>query len=243
MPKLVVFTAHPDDNILVAGTMLKLKARGWKIAELLLCRGALGGYYGDLKGKTLTEVREKEIQEFARRIGYERVEFIYPPPHEIVEHEEVVRHMVRFLREERPDILILPFKDDYHREHRLVFQAGLEAVEMAVMRAYYDLGKEPAPPPIILQTDGINLLPRPHLIVDISPYLEKKIETARESYPSQLTERFLSFLEGLSKIRGTAIGVRAGEAFNITTLPSRPTFISKKQFEAFQVLLEREKEG
>jgi len=107
---------------------------------------------------------------------------------------------------------------------------------MANRQAYLFLGK-PISLPVILEMDGLNLIPFPDLIVDISDVFAQKIEIIKKSYPSQLGESLINFLEGLNIVRGARIHTKAGEGFSLVKLSSRPLILDNRQLEVLRDLL------
>ncbi len=51
--KVILFTAHPDDHLLCAGTLMKLKDKGFQIVEVMATGGEKSVWYGKEKKNVL----------------------------------------------------------------------------------------------------------------------------------------------------------------------------------------------
>ena len=118
----------------------------------------------------------------------------------------------------RPDTLLLPFPGDIHRDHQLVFEAGLVAARPTGpifprrVLAYETLSETNWNAPFL--TPGFT----PNLHVDIAATLQAKLD-AMACFASQVrpfpSERSLEALEALARLRGATVHAHAGEAFVI----------------------------
>jgi LmbE family N-acetylglucosaminyl deacetylase len=120
------------------------------------------------------------------------------------------------LEEVQPDILFIPFHGDLHRDHRLVSESALVAARpnsSNLPRAIYAYET--------LSETNWNAAHQagafvPNTYLDISPFLDRKIE-AMGKYEMQLKpfphERSLEALQALARSRGAAVRFKAAEAF------------------------------
>ncbi len=233
---IMLFTAHPDDNILVTGTLLKLKKKGWSIHEVVLTTGSEGINNITNSNNDLDKIRNNEILAFSQSIGYSDVNCIGLNDGFIDKEGDIIKNFVTHLRRVQPSLVILPFRDDYHADHRKVFFWGREAIELANRSAYLGLGKT-IELPIILEIEGLNLISHPDLVVDISDEFKEKMDIIKDCYPTQIDEYLFNFIKNMNCMRGNRIKTSAGEAYTLVKIFSRPLFNNKKQLSVIDDLL------
>ncbi len=233
---IVLFTAHPDDNILVTGTLLKLKKKGWNIHEVVLTTGASGINNITNSNDNLDKIRHNEILTFSQKVGYSDVNCIGLNDGFIDKEGDIIKNFVIHLRRVQPSLVILPFRSDYHTDHRRVFFWGREAIELANRNAYLDLGKT-IDLPVILETEGLNLISHPDIVVDISSEFEDKMKIIQDCYPTQIDEHLFNFIKNMNSMRGNRIKTSAGEAYSLVKISSRSLFNNKNQLLVMDDLL------
>src|ERR1700738_3227681 len=126
---LAVF-AHPDDaELTMAGTLLKLKALGYRTGVLDMTRGEMGT-------RGTPEIRAKEALEAARVLGLDARLNLEQPDAPIKLDEETRRAMVRVLRTRAPKVLFTSHWDDPHPDHAATSRIVREAARLATIRRY-----------------------------------------------------------------------------------------------------------
>jgi bacillithiol biosynthesis deacetylase BshB1 len=217
---LAVF-AHPDDmELAVGGTMLKMRSLGYRTGALDVTRGEMGT-------RGTVEGRAKEAEDAARILKLDiRENLGLADGHVFVTDVERVA-LVRAFRRLRPKVVLTHQFDDSHADHDHIAHLVRECSRLAAMRNYDpETGSERIPPPMIAH----NVFSRrvvPSFIVDISEFLEAKMEAIRahgsQFFDPNSTEPetlltgkdFLDQLENRSRHFGTMIGVAAGEPFYV----------------------------
>jgi bacillithiol biosynthesis deacetylase BshB1 len=217
---LAIF-AHPDDlELTVGGTMLRLKQLGYATGALDLTRGEMGT-------RGTVEGRAAEAEAAAKILRLDiRENLGLADGHVFVTDDERVQ-LVRALRRLKPRLILTHQLDDPHPDHDHIARLTREAARLASMRNYDpDSGDEKITVPIVAH----NIFSRrvePSFIVDISDFLEQKMDAIR-AHSSQfydpastapetrLTGKgFLAELENRSRYFGSLIGVEAGEPFYV----------------------------
>jgi LmbE family N-acetylglucosaminyl deacetylase len=150
MATLVTFHAHPDDEcITCGGVMRKAFEEGHRVVLVVATRGEHGeipdGFLTD--GETLGERRVAETYAAAGILGAQRVEFLgyvdsgmmgtsandQPGSFWTAPVEEAAARLAEILREENADVLTV--YDDFggygHPDHIQVHRVGLRAAELA----------------------------------------------------------------------------------------------------------------
>jgi len=113
----------------------------------------------------------------------------------------------------RPSVVITHLPFDYHREHRIAYEVVREAVEWAAHTTTYD---DPWLVERLLLMEVNTLIPSPHVAVDISGVMERKVD-AMDCYASQLSKfpwgYYREFNTKKAELRGVQAGCRYAEAF------------------------------
>jgi LmbE family N-acetylglucosaminyl deacetylase len=150
MATMVTFHAHPDDEcIACGGVMRKAYEQGHRVVLVVATRGELGevpdGFLGE--GEELWQRRVKETEDAAGVLGAARVEFLgytdsgmmgeptndAPGTFWTADVEEAAGRLAAILREEDADVLTV--YDDHggygHPDHIQVHRVGMRAAELA----------------------------------------------------------------------------------------------------------------
>ena len=217
---LAVF-AHPDDlELTVGGTMLKMKALGYRTGALDVTRGEMGTR-GTVEGRAV------EAEEAARILKLDVRENLGLADGHVFADDASRTAMVRLLRRLKPRVILTHQLDDPHPDHDHIAHLARESARLASMRNYDpDTGEEKIPVPIVAH----NIFSRnvlPSFVVDVSPFLQEKMAAIRahrsQFHDPQSTEPetrltaagFLDELENRSKYFGSLIGAAAGEPYFI----------------------------
>ncbi len=217
---LAIFS-HPDDaELTMAGTLLKLKALGYRTGVLDMTRGEMGT-------RGTPNIRAKESLDAARVMGLDARLNLEQPDGHITSNEETRQALVRVLRKHRPKVLFTSHWDDPHPDHAATCRIVRESARLATIRRF----DEPA------QLDAIKMpaiahavysrLVLPSFIVDVSDFAEKKMEAIRahasQFYSEASKERttriaekgFLRQIDDRMRYYGSLISVAAGEPFYV----------------------------
>ena len=125
----------------------------------------------------------------------------------------------RVVDEVRPEIIYTSPRNDINQDHRIVHNCTLVAARplpgSSVKRiASYEIG----PTSRYGIPSGAGGVFTPNLFIDITPFLEKKLE-AMACYETELHEmphpRSLDSLRLLAQERGLSVGLKAAECFNL----------------------------
>lgn len=211
---LLVIAAHPDDEVLgCGGTIARHAARGDRVDVLVVTRGA-----PELYSKDQVRQLRKELEAAHAVLGISAVHFLdFPAPRlDLIPSHEIADAVGAHIESIRPDAVYIPHRGDLHSDHRCVSAAALVAARPvnshAVRRLLsYEVLSETEWAAPVAQDAFL-----PSVFVDISEHLEKK-KQAMAAYKSQLKEfphpRSLRAVECLARLRGSAAGVPAAEAF------------------------------
>ncbi|HEY3176034.1 MAG TPA: PIG-L deacetylase family protein [Candidatus Polarisedimenticolia bacterium] len=215
--KILVISAHPDDEVLgPGGTILKHAAAGDEVSILLACCGT-NLRYGREEADRLKATSEK----VAEMLGARRVLFGDLPDQglDTLALTDVARRIEQTIAAVDPEMIYTHYWGDINRDHRVL----CEAVAVAA-RPYSARGVKTL---LCFETASSTEwgypagLPsfHPQRYVDISAHLQRKLD-AFSLYTSETRPwphpRSREALEARARAWGSVIGAEAAEAFVIS---------------------------
>lgn len=219
---ILCITAHPDDvEISMAGTVLHHIAQG-------RCVGLVDMTAGELGTRGTPEIREQEADASAKVLG---VAFRYQlglADGFFRADRESLLTVVRAVRAHRPRVVLTNAVQDRHPDHgraaalvaEACFLSGLRRINTELEGAEQEAWR----PVHVLHAIQDRYI-APDLVVDITPFWEKKMEALRcfrsQFHDPASTEPvspiaradFLPYLEGRSREMGRLIGTTFGEGY------------------------------
>lgn len=212
MSRALVICGHPDDEVIgLGGTIKKLTKQGVEIIVAIFANGNEG--YGEISLKEkIVKIRKEERKKVQRILGISQYEAFDYTDFGIPTNEETYKLCIKLIRRYKPDCIFTHYWLDY-MAHRAVATVATEAWWQSGWKCSLDLGN-PWKAKSLYHFEILELLTKPSHIVDITDTFEYKIK-AMKAYASQVevVPGILEQLEGLAKLRGSAIGVKYGEAF------------------------------
>ena len=224
---ILAIGAHPDDVELgCGGTLAKLLAEEKKIAIVDLTQGELGS-----RGTNLT--RAAEAAEASKILGISSRENLKMRDGFLLNTEEFQMQIVQMIRKYQPEIVFANSIDDRHPDHakaaKLVsdacFLSGLVKIETELDGIVQEIWR---PKQIFHYIQWKHITP--DFVVDISEYMEKKIEACL-AYKTQFydpnstepmtpiaTKDFLESLTYRAQDLGRLSGVAYAEGFTTEKL-------------------------
>jgi bacillithiol biosynthesis deacetylase BshB1 len=173
---ILAIAAHRDDvEQTCGGTLIKMKALGWRTAILDLTQGEAG-----TRGSAAD--RAAEAADAALILGVNWRQALDIPDGRVENIYENRVTVVRALREVRPRVVILPYWTGRHPDHYTTSTLGYEACFLSGL-SKLDTGSAPHRPFKILYA-SLYADVRPSFVVDISLYIEQR-HRALMAYKSQ----------------------------------------------------------
>jgi len=220
---ILVLSVHPDDAELgCAGTILKHIAAGKKVGIADVTRGELG-----TRGSA--EIRGKEAADSARILELAVRENLGLPDGFFQNTPEYQLKVIEVIRKFQPEIIITNAYHDRHPDHgranelveEAAFLSGLRKIETHFNGELQQAWR----PGLVLHFIQDNYI-RPDIIIDITEYWDKKIESIL-AYGSQFfnpdwkgepqtyisSPTFIKVIEARALEFGKSIGVKYGEGF------------------------------
>ena len=216
--RVIVVSPHPDDETLGAGgTILRLMAEGHELFWVNVTSMRDLDRYTEAE-KLNRQMQLKSIEKFYNYSEKGKVFHLNFPAAKLenVETDIAVERMSSIFKEVHPEMLILPDFNDAHSDHKRVFDWCFACSK--VFRFPYI--KTILTMEILSETDfGRPEMPfYPNYFVDISNYIEKKIE-ALKIYDTEMGRhpfpRSEENIKALAVLRGAMAGVPYAEAFRL----------------------------
>ncbi len=217
---LAVFS-HPDDaELSVSGTLLRLKALGYRTGVLDMTRGEMGT-------RGTPEMRAEEAVAGARLMNLDLRLNLGQPDGHLWLTEEARTAVVRVLRSHKPKVLLTTHWDDPHPDHAVTCRIVRDAARLATMARYDEEGKQPPVPMPAVMHSMFSRHTLPSFIVDVSDFVEEKMAAIRahvsqfyqpgsEEPATRISDpAFLTQIEDRMRYFGSLIGVAAGEPFYV----------------------------
>ncbi|HEY0868262.1 MAG TPA: PIG-L deacetylase family protein [Fimbriimonas sp.] len=208
--KVMVITAHPDDEAFYnGGTLAKLRESGVRLAFVLITDGDKA-YYGPFTDQAENRrVRRAEVRELGEALSTDDIVFLGYPDGRLRDTEEVRQKVAREIERFQPDY-IMAFEDQYpwrfsHSDHRRAGESAVAAAKMAGFGGWL----------LLFQTNA------PNFRVDVTPYWDEKREFLaihRSQFNGDKYERIEGMVRGRAVREGSAMGVELAEGFRAVRL-------------------------
>lgn len=220
MNKVMIFAAHPDDELLgVGGTVRRLVNEGCEVRAVILGEGLTSR--NDTREQTsaaeLAQLKSNALAA-ASKVGYSEVNFCDYPDNRFddVNLLDIIKRISGFLDEFEPDTVFSHHFGDLNVDHRLTFQAVITACRPVgnykQKRIYTFETPSSTEWNFAYGDNSFN----PNFFVDTTDTLEAKIDgmacysTENAKYPHP---RSAEALRAMAAYRGSTIGVGSAEAF------------------------------
>ncbi len=217
MKKVLVISAHPDDETLgCGGTLFKHKAKGDELSWIIVT----SVFENQGFSKQRVDSRQKEIELVKEKVGFSDVYQLGYPTMSLNASSinEMIPKIASIFNELKPEIIYVMNRSDAHSDHRITFDA-IMACTKSFRHSYI---KKVLMYECISETEFAPALPekvfQPNYFVDITQYFQEKI-SVMQIYESEIDlhpfPRSLRNIEALAVYRGASVGVEYAEAFQL----------------------------
>ena len=215
--KILVISVHPDDETLgCGGTLLRHKAEGDSVFWLILTNINAENVWGIDRINS----RQNEIYTVSNIYGFDQtIKLDYDTTKlDQISLGELTGKISKIIKEVKPEVIYLHNRSDVHSDHRVSFDAIISATKsfnnpFIKKILMYETISETDFAPALQENAFI-----PNYFVDITSFLEKKIEIMK-IFSSELKEhpfpRSERNIEALAVNRGAQAGVEYAESFMI----------------------------
>ena len=214
--RILVITPHPDDEMLgCGGTLLKHIHDGDEVSWLICTKTTEDmGWTEDFRKQ-----RDKDIEKVSNLMCFSNTYKLNFPAAKLdqLSASEIIPKMSEVFKEFQPNIVYTTHRGDVHTDHKITFDCvnacskWFRCQSVEKIYAY----ETPSETEFNYKSDQIF---HPNTFVDISEYLDKKLEiiqiykTEIHSFPFP---RSVETIEALARWRGSNSGFLAAEAFQL----------------------------
>jgi len=213
---IMVFSPHPDDETLGAGGyLLKKKDEGNSIGWFNFTNVDIKyGFDEDRVDKRNTEIKNvKEKYGFDYFFNFN----LQPSKLDTYGYHFLIVEVSKQIKFFRPDVVLIPFRYDSHSDHKVVYDTVLSCTKTF----RYPFIKMVLAMEIISETNYSTYSFNPNYYVDISNYIEKKLEIMN-IYKSEMENspfpRSDEKIRSLASYRGSSINTFYAEAFEVAKI-------------------------
>lgn len=219
MKKVLVISAHPDDEVLGAGgTIVKLSADGVECHLLIVTDGSSSQYRESNKLAEIIAAKKLETQNCANILGFKSIHYGGLPDMKLdaVPHIEINRVIEKVIDEIHPDTVFTHFWGDVNMDHQNVFKSTLVTVRPVMGQVVKELYCYRVPSSTEWAPNKEDTMFMPNYFVDIEKYAEQKYK-AFAYYSTELRDyphpRSVQYLQETDKAAGLRVGLFAAEEF------------------------------
>jgi len=124
--RILVFGAHPDDELRMAGTMAKLAAEGVQVYVAIMTNGNEGYPRPEMRD-TIVELRRQEAADADRVLGITRRHSLDRDDMALTADKAALQECIRIVREVRPQAVFTHGPHDRHRDHLATHTVSVQA--------------------------------------------------------------------------------------------------------------------
>ena len=219
MKNILVFAAHPDDELLgVGGTIRKLSNQGISCRAIILGEGitSRANKRSEADSRDLAMLKE-DAGEAAKIVGYQSIDFCDLPDNRLdgMELLDVIKVVSEYVEKYQPDTIFTHHHGDLNIDHRIVCEAVITAcrpVGSCGVSTIYAFET-----PSSTEWNYTYAEPFiPNVYIDVEDTLEAKVD-GMKCYRSESTAfphpRSAEALRALAALRGSNAGMEKAEAF------------------------------
>jgi len=213
--RVLVFAAHPDDDIIgCGGSLAKHVKLGNQVSVCYMTSGDSGSL--DYAKKKLARIRENEARHAAEVIGFHNLTYLRNPDGYLEFNMDNLKKLVELIRKKKPNVIYVHHQSEGHQDHRMTYQLVTESAGRAGGPWFQEFKGKPWLVDTILAYEVSTPLSEFNYVEDISEFINKKV-AALKKHESQIKNiRYDEAAEGLARYRGVMTGKgKYCEAFRI----------------------------
>jgi len=219
MNKLLIISAHPDDEVLgMGGTIAKLVKDGAIVDVLIVTDGSSSQYRDSDHLAEIIEAKKKETRNCADVLGVRNVHYGELPDMKLdtTPHIRINKVIEDVIDKVQPDTVFTHFWGDVNCDHQNVYKSTLVAVRPVMGQVVRELYCYRVPSSTEWTPNKADTMFMPNMFVDITDVAEQKYE-AFSQYSTELRDyphpRSVQYLRESDRAAGLRVGMLAAEEF------------------------------
>lgn len=219
MKKVLVISAHPDDEVLgMGGTIAKLTAAGCDVQLLIVTDGSSSQYSNSEDLMAIISHKKEETKKSSDILGIKSIRYGDLPDMRLdcTPHVEINKVIESAVDDFQPDTIFTHFGGDVNVDHQNVYKSTLVAVRPIFGQVVKELYCYSVPSSTEWTPNKSETMFMPNVFVNIEMFMEKKYE-AFSKYTTELREyphpRSVQYLRETDKAVGLRVGLFAAEEF------------------------------
>jgi LmbE family N-acetylglucosaminyl deacetylase len=124
--RIIVFGAHPDDELRMAPAMAKMAAEGTQVVAVIFTDGC-EGYPDPSMRDTIVATRAKESDAACEVLGIDKYVNLGAPDMGLENTKAMLKKVIKVIREVRPQAIFTHGENERHRDHIATHELSLEA--------------------------------------------------------------------------------------------------------------------
>ena len=216
MKNVLVISPHPDDETLgCGGTLFRHKKEGDDLYWIIVT-----GITEDIGwSKANVKRRNYEIKDVSKKYGFSNVfNFCFPTTKlDTIPYSDLIQIITEVYKKVEPEIIYMPYFNDVHTDHQIIAKA-LNSTFKWFRYPYIEKVLMYETPSETEFSFIEKTIFNPNVFVNISDYIDKKIETMK-IYESEMGKfpfpRSEKTIRSLAAFRGSQSGYEAAESFEL----------------------------
>lgn len=212
--KILFIGSHPDDiEIGCGGTVAKMVSQGHECSYIILSNGEEGSIH--TSPQELAQIRVKEAKNAAQALGVSDLHFMHFEDGLTGYSKESKINLIALIRELQPEIAFIHSSCDHHPDHEIAHRLCLAAINSASGPWFPTAGGTPHKVSKVYGYEVWNAINDVQMTIDISDFIEKKIESLSEHKTQIENFPYINAVKGLNQYRGAIEGTDYAEAFEV----------------------------
>jgi len=200
--RVLALGAHPDDiEVAVGGSLAKMRDAGYTIHEMVMTRGEKGGNITSRPG---------EARNGAEFLGLEGLQVLDFADTDLAANvTPLVNVIEEAIAKIKPDIIFTHSRNDFHQDHRAVYEATMQATRDARITI------------LCYESPSATQDFYPTYFIDIGKYVDVKLRAIREHW-DQRKKPYMKpdVIRGKLAFRGSQAKVNYAEGFEVARMVS-----------------------
>lgn len=206
MERVLIFSPHPDDDIIACGgTIARHIHEGHSVTILYLTSGEAGSI--NHSPEELARIREAEASRAAAKLGVFDLIFLRNADGYISFDRVLLEQLISIIRENQPTMVYLPHGQESANDHQITNLLGTEACKRAAGPWYQNCGLKPWSVKTVWGYEVWTPLQSYQLAVDITDYIDIKMAALSEHKSQLASIAYDDAAQGLNRYRGIMSGM------------------------------------